>query len=83
MALVEHFNFIWPGKNRQQLSLLPSPDFSKIGFMGTCSRAVSTLISPVPAFMGSDAPFVLAELGKDSVASRGSRAASLLPYPAL
>lgn len=45
-------------------SLLPSPDFSKMGFVGTCSRAVSTLIPPVPAFMGSDAPFVLAELGK-------------------
>lgn len=45
-------------------SLLPSPDFSKMGFMGTCSRAISTLIPPVSAFLGSDAPFVLAELGK-------------------
>lgn len=54
-------------------SVLPSPDFSKMGFMGTCSRAVSTLIPPVPAFMGSDAPFVLGELGKRLQGIKGIR----------
>lgn len=64
-------------------SLLPSKDCSKMGFMGACTRAVSTLIPQVLLSWGVMPLLSWESWGKGSKASRGSRAASLLPSPAL